>query len=178
VSESDDLVIDISDLASTSQDDHDATLFTANRRSLSDARGHSGIVELPDRLRLLLAARGWRQKELVERSGLGTATIVQLLNGSNRPRPFTANVITESLGVGPKALYDDVECLRAVAQIVKVDPSAFSASPHPEVKELLDELPPDRRGAALDLVRATLRVLRPEREEPPLLAADSDKGKP
>jgi transcriptional regulator with XRE-family HTH domain len=135
-------------------------------------------VQLPDRLRLLLAARGWRQKDLVEKSGLGKATIVQILNGVNRPRPFTVNVIADSLGVNRRAFDDDVECLRTVAHLVGVSPEAFSASPHPEVKELLDELPPHQRDAALDLVRATLKVLRPQYEERPLLAADSEKGKP
>jgi transcriptional regulator with XRE-family HTH domain len=129
-----------------------------------------------ERLRLLLAARPYVYRDLVKRAGIGYTTLTNVLSDRNVPRPVTAASLAGALEVPAAALTDDVECIRAVCQLVGVAPALVSGAK--EVSDLLRDVGPDRAQFVFDQVRATLRLIAPDREPAPLSAADAEKGKP
>ena len=62
---------------------------------------------LADRLRDMLAARGWTQTDLAERAGLTHAAVNRYVNGRREPRAETVAAIAEALDVNPADLIGD-----------------------------------------------------------------------
>lgn len=62
---------------------------------------------LADRLRDMLAVRGWTQTDLAERAGLTHAAVNRYVNGRREPRAETVAAIGEALDVNPADLIGD-----------------------------------------------------------------------
>lgn len=113
------------------------------------------------RIRKALSARGMRQHELCEKTGIPKSAISQYVSGAFEPKQDRVFLIAKALDVDPVWLmgYD-------VPMKQTGDPEAKTNSPgEPQLTEgeqlmleLFRRIPEDRQAAALELLRAALKM--------------------
>ena len=119
------------------------------------------VEKCASRIRKALSIRGMRQHELCEKTKIPKSAISQYISGAFEPKQDRVFLIAQALNVDPVWLmgYD-------VPMETKVEPLKKKDSPSkPELTEgekmmldLFRQIPEDRQEAALELLRAALKM--------------------
>lgn len=90
-------------------------------------------MRLGERVRILLAARGWLQRDLVKRSGLGIATVGTIISGKSlQPRPYNLQAIADSLGVPLDLVRGILRTMAPISDLARAaDPGGSPPQGHP-----------------------------------------------
>jgi transcriptional regulator with XRE-family HTH domain len=71
---------------------------------------------LPNALRSLRQRKGWDQEELARRAGIGNATISRYESGHSTPNVSKLITLLETMGVGERDLWQEMERARAAGE--------------------------------------------------------------
>ena len=113
------------------------------------------------RIRKALSIRNMRQADLCEKAGISKSTLSEYLNGRYVPKQDKTFLIAQALNVDPVWLmgYDVPMEKKAPAEEKKIPPSELSLTEGEKLMlELFRRIPEDRQQAALDLLRAALKM--------------------
>ena len=110
------------------------------------------------RLKKALSIRNMRQADLCEKTKIPKSAISHYLSGSFVPKQDRAYIIAQALDVNPAWLMG-FDAPMEIADIQKSSPSELQLTEGEKLMlELFRRIPEDRQQAALDLLRAALKM--------------------
>lgn len=122
----------------------------------------TGIIEKCSvRIARALSIRGMKQSELCEKTKIPKSAISQYISGAFEPKQDRVYLISQALNVDPVWLMGyDVPMEKKEEPNIKKDPPDESQLTEGEklMLELFRRIPEDRQQAALDLLRAALKM--------------------
>lgn len=119
------------------------------------------IEKCSTRISKAMAIRGMRQYELCEKTKIPKSAISQYISGSFEPKQDRVFLIAQALNVDPVWLMGyDVPMEKKENQVEKkTSPTEMQLSEGEKLMlELFRRIPEDRQQAALDLLRAALKM--------------------
>ena len=119
------------------------------------------IEKCATRIAKALSIRGMRQSELCEKTKIPKSAISQYISGAFEPKQDRIYLISQALNVDPVWLmgYDVPMEKKAPAEEKKIPPNEPSLTEGEKLMlELFRRIPEDRQQAALDLLRAALKM--------------------
>lgn len=119
------------------------------------------IEKCSTRIARALAIRGMRQSELCEKTGIPKSAISQYISGAFLPKQDRTFLIAEALNVDPVWLmgYDVPMEKKEEAKQNNISPTEPQLSEGEKLMlELFRLIPEDRQPAALELLRAALKM--------------------
>ena len=119
------------------------------------------IEKCAARIAKALSIRGMRQSDLCEKTKIPKSAISQYISGAFEPKQDRLYIIAQALNVDPVWLmgYDVPMEKKAPTEEKKIPPSEPSLTEGEKLMlELFRRIPEDRQQAALDLLRAALKM--------------------
>ena len=113
------------------------------------------------RIRKGLSIRGMRQYELCEKTGIPKSAISQYISGAFEPKQDRVFLIAQALNVDPVWLMGYDVPMEAKTESIKKNDSPVEVrltEGEAMMLELFRRIPEDRQSAALELLRAALKM--------------------